>query len=411
MNDQIKHSYVNALKEIKTAKGYLGNMIAEEISYGMSPSADIVTELDHLSIISGNIMSLLLHRGESVSPVNNKPGFVQMIIDSDTFIIQENKLNVKSFSVDSPVKEEIPPVSDAISDNVEDIEDVEEQVIQETLKDDKKMYEAIKEEKLPDKEECHVIEDDIFPDASNQEIKSFVQDTSMKNMSSFADTETTIEPLFGADIYFEEKTKKKDTFVFDNYQLAVTHAGANKSEDVFFMIAPLEIFRKAVTSAPIIVYVLYKGRSYYLSSLDNPEDGKNTIVIQVGDYEFLCRGSFDNDGKFQSSIFTTGISAAQGDKLQVLRKETHNPVGRKVGNGHIKYAYESEEGPGTIDVFPIEMDKPEFLILNRYSEWRDILLLSKKYGLPTATIYENGMKSNIICQWMDDALTSDIVPV
>ena len=63
MNDQIKHSYVNALKEIKTAKGYLGNMIAEEISYGMSPSADIVTELDHLSINSGNIMSLLLHHG------------------------------------------------------------------------------------------------------------------------------------------------------------------------------------------------------------------------------------------------------------------------------------------------------------------------------------------------------------
>ena len=183
------------------------------------------------------------------------------------------------------------------------------------------------------------------------------------------------------------------------------------------VIAPLKIVRQATPSVPILVSVLHRGRVYTKSSYDVTEEGKNLVTLDVAEFYLLCRGSFDANGVFHALMTTTGISANQGDILNVNSlKSFGTEAGRNVRNGHVKFRYTSDHGPGTVEVFPA--DAPgveEFIVMTKNDEFTDYLYVSNSRGRTSkrALVFDNDVKKEVVCSWGADGetLTADLVEV
>ena len=179
-----------------------------------------------------------------------------------------------------------------------------------------------------------------------------------------------------------------------------------------FFIAPLKIYKYSCTAAPIVVSVYYKGRYYNFSSYDKIEDGRNMVSAEINEYYFLIRGFFDEKGRFCSTIQTTGISANQNDRINVISSDAHHPTGPAVGNGHLKFRFNGDDGDGIIEVFPREPGEDEYLLVIRYGEFLDYPIISKSPGgIQKYRLVNDGMNSELVCVWNGDILSAEIVPV
>ncbi len=220
------------------------------------------------------------------------------------------------------------------------------------------------------------------------------------------------------EFFMDEQRKAEGEFVYCFSKISVMHTdmgGGGKPEEMLVLVAPLKIFKFASTSVPIVVTIVHNGKSVTASSYDILEEGKNIVTIDIDEFYFLCRGSFDDKGRFKASIVTTGISSQQNDRITPLFSKTYgNGAAKETRNGHIKFHYTAESGPGSVEVIPfgVQGDRSEdFVAIVKNKEFVDYYLVSKSLKANTkAIIYsEGGVMNELVCHWEDDVLIADLI--
>lgn len=444
-----KEIYGTILKNVQIIKQGIMTELADELPFGITNAA-AVSELESLADINGIVMKELHKQGENYLPVDGKPQFVAMEVDGERYIshiskVEEVAAQTKTKDI-PPAREEdlqrrvetpvvpvpvpVPvteaPVKDtplAATENydfvpsVEETAPVEEEVPEEnSTQVETPVSEESTEETTP-MENTTPVEEPVDETPATQEqnlVEDEVQEippipapqiigeiTSLPNINS----------MQKAEIFTEEKEKSIDEFVYDIRRIMVSHMGSAPEEMQFF-IAPLKIYKYSCTAAPIVVSVYYRGRYYNFSSYDKIEDGRNMVSAEINEYYFLIRGFFDEKGRFCSTIQTTGISANQNDRINVISSDAHHPTGPAVGNGHLKFRFNGDEGTGIIEVFPREPGEDEYLLVIRYGEFLDYPIISKSPGgIQKYRLVNDGMNSELVCVWNGDILSAEIVPV
>ncbi len=434
-----KEIYGTILKNVQIIKQGIMTELADELPFGITNAA-AVSELESLADINGIVMKELHKQGENYLPVDGKPQFVAMEVDGERYISHISKVEEVAAQTKTkdlppareevlPKREETPvaPVKDtplAATENYDFVPSVEETApVEEPIPEENSIpvetpvSEESAEETTPMENTTPVDEADMDETVATPEqipVEDEVQEippipapqiigeiTSLPNINS----------MQKAEIFTEEKEKSIDEFVYDIRRIMVSHMGSAPEEMQFF-IAPLKIYKYSCTAAPIVVSVYYRGRYYNFSSYDKIEDGRNMVSAEINEYYFLIRGFFDEKGRFCSTIQTTGISANQNDRINVISSDAHHPTGPAVGNGHLKFRFNGDEGTGIIEVFPREPGEDEYLLVIRYGEFLDYQIISKSPGgVQKYRLVNDGMNSELICVWNGDILSAEIVPV
>lgn len=444
-----KEIYGNILKNVQTIKQSIMTELADELPFGITNDAAL-SELESLADINGIVMKELNKQGEDFLPVEGKPQFVAMEIDGERYLSHISKINATN---STPAREVAPAKVQSesvipIPVPVEKPENKEsgfsEPIPQNSPQADKKTddFQMNETEKfdLPERDwatEYGVNEPEESPITDYSKQEDFVPESESQTTETVEETPTieeeekeeeipaipapqiigeittppTIASMQKAEIFTEEKEKKFDEFVYDVRRVMVSHMGSAPEEMQFF-IAPLKIYKYSCPATPIVVSVYYRGRYYNFSSYDKIEDGRNMITIEINEYYLLVRGFFDEKGRFVSTINTTGISANQGDRINIVGEETHHPTGPNVGNGHLKFRYNGDEGEGIIEVFPRDAGKEEYLLVVRYGEFLDYPIIAKTPGgIQKYRLVNDGVNSELVCVWNGDVLSAEIVPV
>ena len=403
-----KEIYGTILKNVQIIKQGIMTELADELPFGITNAA-AVSELESLADINGIVMKELHKHGEAYLPVDGKPQFVAMEVNGERYIshiskVEEVDVQTKAKDI-PPAREEdlqrrvetpvvpvpvpVPvteaPVKDtplAATENydfvpsVEETAPVEEEVPEEnSTQVETPVSEESTEETTP-MENTTPVEEPVDETPATQEqnlVEDEVQEVPQIPAPQIIGEITSlpnINSMQKAEIFTEEKEKSIDEFVYDIRRIMVSHMGSAPEEMQFF-IAPLKIYKYSCTAAPIVVSVYYKGRYYNFSSYDKIEDGRNMVSAEINEYYFLIRGFFDEKGRFCSTIQTTGISANQNDRINVISSDAHHPTGPAVGNGHLKFRFNGDDGDGIIEVFPREPGEDEYLLVIRYGEFLD----------------------------------------
>lgn len=209
------------------------------------------------------------------------------------------------------------------------------------------------------------------------------------------------------DMWEEESCKDVNTMIYNMSKLTVSHINGGKPEEIIVMIAPLKISRVSAPAVPIIVTLYNRGKVVTKSSYDMGEGGKSIVTLDINEFYFLCRGSFDEEGKFKAFITTTGPSSQQGDRINVVSSKnygnSHDPEAK---NGHVKMKYDSESGEGTVEVFPFGTSEDcEFVIMVKNPEFCDTYYINQNGRTGTSTIiYGADCKLEIVPNWNGDIL-------
>lgn len=226
--------------------------------------------------------------------------------------------------------------------------------------------------------------------------------------------QSNISTLNHADFFTEESVKNAKNLIYSTSKITILHPDiGSKPEEILVMIAPLKVSKYSCPTVPIVVALYNRGKTVIKSSYDTLEVGKNLVQIDINEFYFLCRGSFDDNGKFNATIVTTGISANQGDKINVLSHKVYgNSKERDTINGHIKFRYNAECGPGSIEVFPFgQPGEPDYVAIVKNDEFIDYYFISKSLRSNVRPIIytENNEKHELVCQWDNDNLIAELV--
>lgn len=437
----MKSLYENILKSTKEIKTKIMTQLAEDFILPMGGiPQEVSEELETLAAIDGLVISALSERGVQLNNENTQ-GYVNICLNGVTYRTHRSKFPMKgriaaaeiqSFPTASleektnvvavsPISTQEPPIIVNTSDNIEEVfvsQEEEEVVIEENTPSESEVdVEIVTEEAsfIEDEETVIVMEETDGESYGEFVVEAEEDDEQEEELvkATVIGGPAVLPPVnaITGDIFIEEKTKHSEQFVFDLHRITVCHVGS-RAEDMEIMIAPLKIQKYACPSVPIIVSVYYKGKMYFASSYDNNAEGRNTVQMEVNEYYLLFRGFFNDRGEFQSTINTTAISSNQGDILTQVGLKKHRPVGPEVKNGHIKFRYQGEEGPGILEVFPIDLYGDDFAIMSRSGEFTDYYAMSKrKYGLQRIILYDDGVKSEVVCNWNGEYLEADIVPL
>lgn len=445
-----KEIYGTILKNVQIIKQGIMTELADELPFGITNTA-AVSELESLADINGIVMKELHKQGETYLPVDGKPQFVAMEVNGERYIshiskVEEVDVQTKAKDI-PPVREEVlpkreetpvapvpmpipvpAPVKDttlAATESYDFVPSVEETAsVEESIPEENSMpvetpvSEESTEETTP-MENTTPVEEPVdmdetvaMPEQSpvEDEVQKIPQIPAPQIIGEITSL-PNINSMQKAEIFTEEKEKSIDEFVYDIRRIMVSHMGSAPEEMQFF-IAPLKIYKYSCTAAPIVVSVYYRGRYYNFSSYDKIEDGRNMVSAEINEYYFLIRGFFDEKGRFCSTIQTTGISANQNDRINVISSDAHHPTGPAVGNGHLKFRFNGDDGTGIIEVFPREPGEDEYLLVVRYGEFLDYPIISKSPGgIQKYRLVNDGMNSELICVWNGDILSAEIVPV
>ena len=386
--------YGSILKSTQQIRTEIMTDLVDVLSFGGQMPESDARELRQVAGITGSVFRALSDRGVLLSEIPDKPGLLRLETGGVSYTCSKACM----FGERQP---EIPTPAP-----------VQKTPEPETIRVPETESKA-KEEPSPD---AFGLVDEIPPEydgqPGNESVFEVGQDGDTevsKGLEAFLSKED--EPSFGSTElpaldsgFVESRRMHEDDFVFDTYRISIAHggkAGGGKPEEMFFMVAPLTLSDSYCTSVPIMVSIYYKGRMYMRSSYEMP-DGKNIVLIDVNEFYFLCRGSFDDNGQFQSMVTTTGESVSQGDVISVLDR-TQNGKPGATGTGHIKFRYNAEEGDGVIELFPTELGENEFVIISRAGEFIDNLYIAKvAKGLNRAIVYEDGVRKEIVCNWSAD---------
>lgn len=433
-----KEIYGTILKNVQTIKQGIMAELADELPFGITNDA-AVSELESLADINGIIMKQLNKQGEKFLPVEGKPQFVAMEINGERYLSHISKINATNSSPareDAPAKVQTDKENDFTEPILEQDSQAEEKtesssamnVEVESFENDLAERDWVTENGITEPEEDPIVnyskketteesvasektENLIIDEEPEEEKEEDLPPIPAPQIIGEITTPPTIASMQRAEIFTEEKEKHFDEFVYDVRRVMVSHMGS-QPEEMQFYIAPLKIYKYSCPAAPIVVSVYYKGRFYNFSSYDKIEDGRNMVTVEINEYYFLVRGFFDDKGRFVSKINTTGISANQGDKLNIISEDTHHPTGPNVGNGHLKFRYNGDEGEGIIEVFPREEGEEEYLLVIRYGEFLDYPIIAKTPGgIQKYRLVNDGVNSELVCVWNGNVLSAEIVPV
>lgn len=383
--------YKNILENVQKIKQEVMINLADEIPFGITDKAAL-KELDILADISGLVIGQLHRQGLPLLDVEGKEELKKIEIDGEFYTCHMSKLKEASAKIPEEKKE--------VSETTNKTDAVEE-----TTSVTVPGPEEIKEEN----EEDFNIEEMDVEDIVEEDATDDIPSSSAQIIGEYTDA-PVVSSLSSSEFFIEENAKRYKDFVYDTRRVMVSHIGS-AAEEITFTIAPLKMGKSAV-SVPIIVNAYYRGKNYTASSYDKEEDGRNTVIIEVNEYYFLCRGYISENGEFGSRITTTGISANQSDKLVVVSEELHRPTGASVGNGHIKIRYNGEDGPGILEVFPLDIEKQEYLVMTRCGEFTEYGIVNQSgRGLSRFLLIDNDVNSELICTWGEDELISEIMPV
>ena len=212
-------------------------------------------------------------------------------------------------------------------------------------------------------------------------------------------------------MFVEESQKAIGEMVYSMSKLNLSHIGGGRPEEIIVMIAPLKMSRVSCPAVPIVVALYNRGKVICKSSFDMGDGGKAIVQVEINEFHFLCRGSFDENGKFNAFITTTGISSQQGDRINVVSHKSYgNSQLPETKNGHVKVKYDSESGEGTIEVFPFGTEEDdEFIVLVKNPEFCDVYYLSKAgRGGSVAKVYGQNGVLEVVPSWNGDILELEV---
>lgn len=215
-------------------------------------------------------------------------------------------------------------------------------------------------------------------------------------------TEDENLPFYGR--VMNERQKKSGDFIFNKYRIAASKVGFNAASDITIYVAPLQVIPNN-PNVPIIVHLYSHGNFKTASSYDTKDSGHNIVTIEIDNFYLLIRGGFDSNGKFVSYVMTTGLSANQGDIVNILSKEEGYTGPIMSGCGHIKF----EEDGNVYELFPLNLQENEYLCILISKEFLDYYVVAKNYGSPKIRIFENGTQKEIIAGWSGDVFEADIL--
>lgn len=257
-------------------------------------------------------------------------------------------------------------------------------------------------------------EDDVEITEPEPEVVEEVKTPTTGGAKIIGATPAVTNVFSSEDLFLEERIKNGNEFVYNYSKISVMHQEmGSKPEEMHVLIAPLKITKYSCTSVPIVVTVMHNGRTVTASSYDTKDTGKNIVLFDINEYYFLARGAIDENGNFKATLTTTGISANQGDKINVISSKTYgNCQNKATKNGHVKFRYTAESGPGTIEVFPFgDIGDEDFVAIVKNEEFVDYYVLSKSFRANQRPIIytETGEPSELLCHWDGDNLQAELL--
>lgn len=247
-------------------------------------------------------------------------------------------------------------------------------------------------------------EQEVKEDKTDDEIKEPVEAPfkMQAEVIGEANTEEKVLPFYG--VVTNERQKKSGDFIFNKYRISAAKQGFNSASDITLFVAPLQVIPNN-PNVPIVVHVYSHGNFKTASSYDTKDSGHNIVTLEIDNFYLLIRGGFDSNGKFMSFVMTTGLSANQGDIINVLSKEEGYTGPILPGSGHIKF----EDDGNIYEIFPLNLQENEYLCILISKEFLDYYVVAKNYGSPKIRIFENGTQKEIIAGWSGDVFEADIL--
>lgn len=458
MNNEVyQEVYGHILNDAQRIRKEIMNEWGDILMFGGSMPDEVVGELSTAARITGLAFDALSSHGVKFASVNGKPDLFTLSVREESYICHKSAIpsmsgfldvvnipgvpNTQNEEIEVEAQREVPSKKEKetfveekneieLNDDVDSFPMADEKNVGIDSSNEKAEFTDISdEENLPlEPEDENSSMEEEMPETEKSETSSDMLEVNKENMADDTAYETqqdnsddssapNIGSFLRSDIFTEETEKAMDEIVYEMFGVTLTHSGfsgGGKSLDAQIMIAPLKIQKFSCPSVPIIVSVYYKGKIFTSSSYDQAEDGRNLVTLNIDEFYLLFRGSFDGNGKFRAFITTTGISASQGDILNITSETRHgDDAGRNVKNGHVKFRATVYDDPGTIEAFPFgEPEDNEFIVMTKTDEFVDYMYISNgSGGLKSAIIFQNGEKKQISCEWDEDKMTVELKEV
>lgn len=253
--------------------------------------------------------------------------------------------------------------------------------------------------------------DEIVAQCEFEAEEPFTQET--QNKATYIGSDNIIDYSNLNVVPPEEKRTPISDLVYEKIEISLQHPGFNTDPEIYeILVAPLKLYKQAISTVPIIVVIWKKGfqSRTISSSYDSYETGKNLVTMNIDDYNILVRGTFTSEGEFNSIITTTEHSANQGDILEVKSKTSFGKdSSHRSVNGHPVLPYSSDEGHAFLFVLPLgETGDDIFLVASKTDEFCEYQISSSdSYGANRAFVYTTMGELTIIPHWDGDYLEID----
>lgn len=431
-NEVYKEVYGHILNDSQRIRKEIMNEWGDTLMFGGSMSQEAIDELATAARITGLSFDALAKHGVEITAVSGKPDLFGLTVRDESYVCHKSaipsmvgfldEVNIPGVSVEkpAPVEKKEKPVAKAPEkekavatpepesvpdemDNMQPTEEVDEYPVSEDV------AESVENDSAGAFEKEEPVVDEASPEELPEDTEA-EEDIEVKPLGAEIIGGTpNIGILNRSDIFIEEKRKKFSEFVYEMFNVSLTHSGMSgggRPTEIQVMVAPLKIQKFACPTVPILVSVYCDGKIQHSSSYEQKEDGKNLVQMNVNEFYLLFRGTFDANGEFHAYITTTGISANQGDIMNVTSNEKFGKnAGRGVNNGHVKFRSTIYGEPGTIEVLPFgDIDSDEFVVMTKTDEFVDyIYIANTQGGMKKATIFtDDDKKSQIECFWDDE---------
>lgn len=213
------------------------------------------------------------------------------------------------------------------------------------------------------------------------------------------ETDQGFQPPLTSEIVNNFKIPLSDC-VYSIFLADVYEEQAINKQRIFFMVAPFEVTEDS-PSINILFYAYTDHVPYCTTSLKNHD--KNSLVCQIGQFQFLVRGSILN-GKWQAEVKLTGESLRRGDILEIKQVKHFSPENLGQTNGHIRFRYKGHinrpdlTSTGCINIFPIDPNTKDCVIVRCMEDFIDYAFTDQKKELKLQTA-EHGIKQlHVFCE-------------